>query len=88
MYATNLSIDIDTGTLTLRLNDGSEYLIANPLHAQTIRTKIKPGTVITDDQMVWLAPHRVQGSGLEGRERLKTRLRKMRQEIHDAQRTE
>lgn len=85
MHATNLSLDIDTGTLTLRLSDGSEYLITNAFHAQVIRAKIKPGTVVTDEQMAWLVPYRVPDSDITGKTKLKTRLRKLREELNGAQ---
>lgn len=77
---TNITYDKDTGILSLRLIDGSFYVITNPGHARILKGKISVGGELNDDQLEWL--HRYKTSDPKtNKQRLLNLLKSWRNEL-------
>lgn len=75
-----ITIDGDTGILDLRLADGATYQVANPSHARTIRSSVKPGGLISEEQRRWLESYRLDPIQVN-RVRILGALRELRLEL-------
>lgn len=82
MQATSLSLDDDTGILTLRLDDGAEFEITDPSHASAVHNHISHGGKINDDQRQWLQKYRVE-IRYTNRERLRAKMKEIRGWLHE-----
>ncbi len=82
MQVTSTGYDQDTGTLSIRLDDGSEYQIDQPAIAVAIKDKISCGGNISEVQYEWLQQYRVAMRDTN-RERLRVKLREIRSELRD-----
>lgn len=83
MQTTSVIHDPDTGTLTLHLSTGEEFLITNPSVAQTLKDKISVGGMISDTQRKWLEHYRVERK-ISNRDRVLETLGKIRDELRSS----
>ncbi len=83
MQVLSLSLDPDTGVLSLQLSDNSTYQINNPGHARQIAAAISPGGRLSSVQAEWLQQFRTELRHSQ-RDRLAGICRQLRQEIRGA----
>ncbi len=81
MQVTRVSLDDDTGVLSLSLNTGEEYEIVSPAHARSIYEKISVGGMISDTQKFWLDKFAVQK--VSDKPELLDKLRILRKELRE-----
>lgn len=85
MQVTAVELDADTGVLSIRLTDQSQYRIQHAGYARQVMASISPGGRLSGIQLEWLEQFRVESFG--GRkDRLQALYRQLRKEIKEGPR--